>query len=49
MDSTNDGSGVEANFDYLFLSPQELLEYKAADKNMPLHMIQSKKYGNARR
>ena len=48
MDSTNDGSGIEADFSYLFLKPAELEEYKAAAKNMPKHMIQSK-YGKGRK
>ncbi len=29
MDSTNDGSGIEADFSYLFLSPEEMDKYRA--------------------
>jgi len=29
MDSTNDGSGIEADYSYLFLSPDEMKKYKA--------------------
>jgi len=29
MDSTNDGSGIEADFSYLFLTPEEMDRYKA--------------------
>jgi hypothetical protein len=42
MDATNDGSGFDVDYSYLFLSPDALLEYKAAAKNMPKHMIQFK-------
>jgi hypothetical protein len=38
MDATNDGSGIEADFSYLFLTPEQLVEYKAAAKNMPTFM-----------
>lgn len=48
MDSTNDGSGIEADYSFLFMSPDEAKEYKAAVKGMPLYMLQSKKYGNSR-
>jgi hypothetical protein len=44
MDSTNDGSGIEANFDYLFLTPEQLVEYKAKAKGVSVHMVQSR-YG----
>lgn len=44
MTSDNDGSGVEADFSYLFLTPEQVLAYKAKAKGMPLHMIQSKKW-----
>jgi len=42
MDDTNDGSGFDIDFSYLFLTPDALLEYKAAAKNMPTHMLQSR-------
>lgn len=29
MDSSNDGSGIEADYSYLFLSPEDLDKYKA--------------------
>ena len=29
MDETNDGSGIKADYSYLFLSPEELEKYKA--------------------
>jgi len=29
MDETNDGSGIEADYSFLFLSPEELDQYKA--------------------
>lgn len=29
MDETNDGSGIEADFSYLFLSPEEMDKYRA--------------------
>ena len=29
MDDTNDGSGLEADYSYLFLSPDEMKKYKA--------------------
>jgi hypothetical protein len=29
MDSSNDGSGIEADYSFLFLSPEELNKYKA--------------------
>jgi hypothetical protein len=50
MDSTNDGSGIEADFSYLFLTPEQLVEYKAKAKGVPTYMVQSR-YGktNARR
>lgn len=38
MTPDNDGSGIDANFDYLFLSPEAMKEYKAAAKNMPTFM-----------
>ena len=34
MDKTNDGSGIDADFSYLFLTPEELLEYKAKVKGV---------------
>lgn len=34
MDETNNGSGIETDFSYLFLSPDELAEYKAAAKGI---------------
>lgn len=46
MDSSNDGSGIEADFSYLFLSPEELIEYKAAASGRPTYMVKSK-YGNS--
>lgn len=45
MDPTNDGSGIDADYSFLFMSPDEAKEYKAAVKGMPSHMLQSKKYG----
>lgn len=39
MDSTNDGSGIDADYSYLFLSPEELKQYKADVKGMPLHLM----------
>lgn len=44
MTEENDGSGIEADFDYLFLSPEAMKEYKAAAKGMPTHMVKSR-YG----
>lgn len=38
MTEDNDGSGIEADFSYLFLTPEQLVEYKAAAKNMPTFM-----------
>lgn len=32
MDSTNDGSGIDVDFSYLFLSPEEAVEYRAMIK-----------------
>lgn len=32
MDSTNDGSGIDVDFSYLFLRPEELEQYKAEAK-----------------
>ena len=32
MDETNDGSGIEADYSYLFLSPEELEKYKNAGR-----------------
>lgn len=32
MDNTNDGSGLEADYSYLFLSPAEMKEYKEAQR-----------------
>ena len=29
MNETNDGSGIEADFSYLFLSPEEMQKYRA--------------------
>jgi len=29
MDETNDGSGIDADYSFLFLSPEELDKYKA--------------------
>jgi len=47
MDETNDGSGIEADFSYLFLTPEELLEYKAKVKGVA-YIPRRKKYGHAR-
>lgn len=38
MTPDNDGSSIEADFSYLFLTPEQLVEYKAAAKNMPTFM-----------
>lgn len=40
MDETNDGSGIDIDLSWLFLKPDELVEYKAAAKGVPKHMIQ---------
>jgi hypothetical protein len=48
MDETNDGSGIDANFDYLFLSPEAMKEYKAAAKGMPT-FVYNKTHGNSNR
>jgi hypothetical protein len=49
MDSTNNGSGFDIDYSYLFLSPDALLEYKAAARNIPKHMIQSSHGHHTRR
>lgn len=41
MTTENDGSGIEADFSYLFLTPEQLLEYKAKAKGMPVHMLKN--------
>jgi hypothetical protein len=40
MDATNDGSGFDIDYSYLFLSPDALLEYKAKAKGVPMHLMQ---------
>lgn len=47
MDSSNDGSGIEADFSYLFLSPEELDKYKAEVKGVAY--IPKKRYANTRK
>lgn len=44
MDETNNGSGIEADFSYLFLTPEELLEYKAKVKGVAY--LPKKRYAN---
>ena len=39
MTKENDGSGIDVDFSYLFLKPDEMKEYKAAAKGMPVHMM----------
>ena len=48
MDSTNNGSGLEADYSYLFLSPDEMKQYKADAKGVPAFMYNKKhvKKGN---
>lgn len=46
MTEENNGSGIDVDFSYLFLKPDEMKEYKAAAKGMPVHMI--KDYGKKR-
>jgi hypothetical protein len=43
MDSTNDGSGIEADLSYLFLTPEELEKYRAEIRGV--QYIPSKRYG----
>lgn len=43
MDETNDGSGIDVDFSWLFLKPDELVEYKAAAKGVPTYMLREKK------
>ena len=42
MTPENDGSGIEIDLSFLFMSPEEAKEYKAAAKGMSVHMLQSK-------
>lgn len=39
MTSENDGSGIDADFSYLFLTPEQLLEYRARMKGQPVWQI----------
>ena len=48
MTPENDGSGLEADYSYLFLSPEEMKQYRADAKGMPLYMLKSK-YGKGRK
>jgi hypothetical protein len=43
MTADNDGSGIDADFSYLFLTPDEAKEYKANAKGLPVYMM--KTYG----
>ena len=43
MDSSNDGSGIEADYSYMFLTPEELKQYKADAKGIPVHMLGKKR------
>lgn len=45
MTPENDGSGIDIDLSFLFMSPEEAKEYKAAAKGMPTFMY-NKKYGN---
>jgi len=36
---------ADLDYSFLFLKPDELLEYKAEAKGMPVHVLQSKQYG----
>lgn len=46
MNSTNDGSGIDVDFSWLFLrTPEERDAYRAAAKGVPMHMVQSR-YGS---
>jgi hypothetical protein len=47
MTPDNDGSGIDADFSYLFLSPEELEKYKAEARGV--QYIPSKRYGNKRK
>jgi hypothetical protein len=47
MTPDNDGSGIEADFSYLFLSPEELEKYKAEVRGV--QYIPSKRYGSKRK
>ena len=49
MDSTNDGSGLEADYSYLFLTPDELKQYKADARGVPAFMYNKKRNGHPRR
>jgi len=48
MDNTNDGSGFDIDYSYLFLSPDALLEYKAKAKGMPTFMY-NKSHGHQKK
>lgn len=47
MDETNDGSGIEADYSYLFLTPEEIDKYKAALTGRTY--VPKKRYANTRR
>lgn len=46
MDSSNDGSGIDVDYSYLFLSPTELQDFKAELKGMKF--IKKKQYEHTR-
>jgi len=46
-DETNDGSGIEADYSYLFLTPEELEKYKAEARGV--QYIPSKRYAKKKR
>lgn len=47
MDSTNDGSGIEADYSFLFLSPEDLDKYKAEVKGV--NYVPKKRYEKTKR
>ncbi len=47
MDSSNDGSGIEADYSYMFLTPEDLEKYKAERQGRTY--IPSKRYGRKRK
>jgi len=39
MTPETDGSGIEADYSYMFLTPEEKKQYDADCKGMPIHML----------
>jgi hypothetical protein len=48
MDNTNDGSGIDVDFSYLFLTPEEMERYKAEAKGRTFIPRKKKAYEYAR-